>query len=483
MHTTNETTALKPCRWLFNLVLVLVTTAIFVGCQRPQRLNVDFAQRAGEAAGISSPIEFVVVGPDGGPLDESNGASDALALTEALRRAVTTDPGLQAAMARVRIAIADADQSRLLSNPVLSFVLRWGPGKPQVEASLAQDIILALQLPRRASAADNRLRQAAADAVTVAIDVASDVQERYAAAQAADKLVPVLRERMVLLERLIAIAKSRLDAGEGTRGDLAVLEAQRVELQVEIDQAMLSAREERLRLARLIGEPSSPAQWTLDPWTAPSTGVQPESRWIDTALQLRPEIQAVAWKLRALGDDEAIIQLLPWDGSSAGIDAARDDKWFAGPSVSTPLPIFDTGQAKRARVTAEQLEARHELTLARRKVVEEVRVAFQTLTASNANLDRIRNELIPLQQQRRTLAEDAYRAGQSDVTALFLAEQDLRLTQAKAIEVERQASTAFVRLQRAIGGPGVAMPLIEAPTPVVPSPPDAPAPSESAPQR
>lgn len=135
------------------------------------------------------------------------------------------------------------------------------------------------------------------------------------------------------------------------------------------------------------------------------------------------------------------------------------------------------------RVTAEQLEARHELTLARRKVVEEVRVAFQTLTASNANLDRIRNELIPLQQQRRTLAEDAYRAGQSDVTALFLAEQDLRLTQAKAIEVERQASTAFVRLQRAIGGPGVAMPLIEAPTPVVPSPPDAPAPSESAPQR
>lgn len=483
MHTTNETTALKPCRWLFNLVLVLVTTAIFVGCQRPQRLNVDFAQRAGEAAGISSPIEFVVVGPDGGPLDESNDAGDALALTEALRRAVTTDPGLQAAMARVRIAIADADQSRLLSNPVLSFVLRWGPGKPQVEASLAQDIILALQLPRRASAADNRLRQAAADAVTVAIDVASDVQERYAAAQAADKLVPVLRERMVLLERLIAIAKSRLDAGEGTRGDLAVLEAQRVELQVETDQAMLSAREERLRLARLIGEPSSPAQWTLDPWTAPSTGVQPESRWIDTALQLRPEIQAVAWKLRALGDDEAIIQLLPWDGTSAGIDAARDDKWFAGPSVSTPLPIFDTGQAKRARVTAEQLEARHELTLARRKVVEDVRVAFQTLTASNSNLDRIRNELIPLQQQRRTLAEDAYRAGQSDVTALFLAEQDLRLTQAKAIEVERQASTAFVRLQRAIGGPGVAMPLIEAPTPVVPSPPDAPAPSESAPQR
>lgn len=124
------------------------------------------------------------------------------------------------------------------------------------------------------------------------------------------------------------------------------------------------------------------------------------------------------------------------------------------------MPVFDNGSARKARVTAEQLEARHELTLARRKVVEDVRVAYQTMVASNANLARVRDELIPLQQQRRALAEDAYRAGQSDVTALFLAEQDLRLTQAKAIEIEKQAATAFVRLQRAVGGPGVASPLL-----------------------
>jgi cobalt-zinc-cadmium efflux system outer membrane protein len=278
---------------------------------------------------------------------------------------------------------------------------------------------------------------------------------------------------MALLERLAAVAKSRLDAGEGTRSDLVTLQSQRVELQVEIDQAVLSEREERLRLARLIGEPSSAASWTLDAWTAPGNDLQPESRWVDAALLRRPEIQAVAWKLRALGDDEAIARLLPWEGASVGVDAQRDDKWFAGPSVSTPLPIFDMGQAKRARVTAEQLEARHELTLTRRKVVEDVRVAYQAMTASNANLARIRNELIPLQQQRRTLAEDAYRAGQSDVTALFLAEQDLRLTQAKAIEVERQAVTAFVRLQRAVGGPGVASPLMTAGTSAIPTQTDA----------
>lgn len=460
------------CRFATPLGLV-ITLAVFAGCQSTPRADVDAARSAGEATGLPAQIEFIAVGPDGGPLDEPDAAGAVLTLADALQRAVTTDPGLQAAMARVRIALADADQSRLLPNPVLNVVLRWGPGKPQIEASLAQDFVQALQIPRRSSAADNRLRQAAADAVTVAIDVASEVQERYATAQASAEVVPLLRDRMVLLERLAAVAKSRLDAGEGTRSDLVTLQSQRVELQVEIDQAVLSEREERLRLARLIGEPSSTASWSLDAWTVPGNDLQPESRWVDAALLRRPEIQAVTWKLRALGDDEAIARLLPWEGASVSVDAQRDDKWFAGPSVSTPLPIFDMGQAKRARVTAEQLEARHELTLTRRKVVEDVRVAYQTMTASNANLARIRDELIPLQQQRRTLAEDAYRAGQSDVTALFLAEQDLRLTQAKAIEVERQAVTAFVRLQRAVGGPGVASPLMAAPTAAIPTQSDA----------
>lgn len=447
------------------MLLLIVSATAITGCQPTPRLDVEAARAAGEAAGLASPIEFIAVGSDGGPLDVPSGDGKTLTLADALQRAVTTDPGLQAALVRVRIALADADQSRLLPNPVLNVVVRWGPDKPQIEASLAQELVQALQIPRRATAADNRLRQVAAEAVTVAIDVASGVQERYAAAQAATEMVPLLRERMILLDRLVGVAKARLDAGEGTRGDVVTLDAQRVELQVELDQALLAEREERLRLARLIGEPSSPASWTLDRWIAPGTDIQPESRWIDAALRQRPEVQSITWKLRALGDDAAVAQLSPWEGAGLGVDAQRDSDWSAGPSVSTPLPVFDTGQVRRARLTAEQLEARHELTLARRRIVEEVRVAYQTMAASNTNLARIRNELIPLQERRRALAEDAYRAGQSDVTALFLAEQDLRMSESKAIEVERQAATALVRLQRAVGGPGAVGPLMTSASP------------------
>ncbi|KAA0213824.1 MAG: TolC family protein [Leptolyngbya sp. PLA3] len=423
---------------------------------------------ASTALGLGQPIEFRT---DGGPVDESPVAGDTLTLGEAVRRAATTDPGVQAALARVRIAMADADQARLLPNPVLNFVLRWGPGSPQIEVSLAQDLIQALKIPRQSSAADNRLRQAAADAVTVALDTVADVQERYIAVQTLESLVPVLVERRELLDKLVSTARARLEAQEGTRSDLTTLEAQRVELDVDIAEARRQLREERLRLARLIGEPSGPAAWRVDPWTAPALASTVEARWIDAGLQNRPEVQSVAWTLAALGDDAALARLLPWEGLGVSIDAQRDGDWSVGPSVSTPIPLFDTGHAARARVTAAQIEARHSLTLARRKVVEEVRVAFQSLAAGAANLHLVQSELIPLQQQRRQQAEDAYRAGYTDVTALLLAEQDLRAARAKAIEVEQQVSVALVRLQRAVGGPGVAATLGQSPPTTLPAVP------------
>lgn len=427
---------------------------------------------AAVAVGLDGAIVFRT---EGGPLDEP-AAGETLALADAVQRAVSADPGIQAALARVRIATADADQARLLPNPVLSIVLRWGPGKPQIEASLTQDFIQALQIPRRASAADHRLRLAAADAVTTALDLVAEVQERYASVQSLDTLIPLLEERLTLLQRLTDTAKARLEAGEGTRTDVTILGAQRVELEVEIAAAQLQRREERIRLARLIGEPSSTASWALESWSAPVLVAESEARWIDAALTSRPEVQAVAWQLAALGDDYALTRLLPWEGAAAGVEAERDDDWFAGPSVSTPIPIFDMGQARRARVTAEQIEARHNLTLAKRRVVEEVRVAYQTLAAGRANLDRIRNELIPLQQQRRQVTEDVYNV-ERDITPLLLAEQDLRTAQGKAVDAERQASVALIRLQRAVGGPGVARAIGDAPSvsePAQPATPTAP---------
>ena len=133
------------CNGRFSIAIVIALATASCSAPRPA---IDSPGQIGRATGVDTTIEFRIVGPDGGPVDEPEESGETLTLRDALRRAVTTDPGLQAALARVQIAAADADQARLLANPILNVVLRWGPGKPQIEASLAQDFIQALQVPR-----------------------------------------------------------------------------------------------------------------------------------------------------------------------------------------------------------------------------------------------------------------------------------------------------------------------------------------------
>ena len=98
------------------------------------------------------------------------------------------------------------------------------------------------------------------------------------------------------------------------------------------------------------------------------------------------------------------------------------------------------------------------------------------LGSGEANLRLIRDELIPLQQRRRALAEDSYRLGESEALALFAAEQDLQAAQAQAIETGLLAQRAYIELQRSVGGAAIAASIPRAQ--LAPSADTSPAPSK-----
>ncbi|MGB7158412.1 MAG: TolC family protein [Tepidisphaeraceae bacterium] len=446
---------LRPPPWWGLLTFCLPGLVLVTGCQR-QLPPDDVAQRVSSITAVEEPIQFSLVGED---IDARHGNGSSLTLEQAVRSALKHDAGVQAALARVRVALADAKQARLLPNPVLSVVVRFpeGGGKTQIDAGLSADLLALLQTPRRIDAADNRLRGSAADVLVTAIDLVSDVQERYAAAQAADAELAVLRERQRLIARLLDLARSRLAVGESSRLDVITLDAERVSLDVEITQALSSRREERLALARLIAQPSGPIDWELTPWTPDGPVAVDEPSWIRAALEHRPEIESLRWELAALGDDAALARFAAFDGAEVGVEAERDDDWSVGPAIATPLPLFDWGYQRRAKVDAQRIEARHKLTQARRQVVEEVRRALESIMSSQAALKQVQAELIPLSDQRVEQAEAAYKNGLADVTALLLAQQEAQAARSKLIELQQKASSAVYRLHRAVGGPGVAV--------------------------
>jgi outer membrane protein TolC len=416
------------------------------------------------AARLTGEPALIAVDTTGGQLDAPALADDNLRRADAIRMALTTAPAIQAALARVRQAYAQAHQERLLPNPVLTVVLKFpvGGGAPTVEPGIAAELLALLQKPGKVQAADHRLRAASSQAVVVVLDVLAQVQDCYAQVQSLEDVMPVLEERRKLTDRLLEVARSRLKGGEGTRLDVTTLETQKIELEVEIAERQLERREARLELARWIGRPSGAVEWRLEGWGEPMAGDVEEQAWVQAGLDHRPEITAKMWELRALGVEFRQARWGVFAGSQMGVEGegtaeSGADDWSLGPALVAPLPILDWGQAQRELISAHQLEAAHQLTEARRQVVEEVRRSHAAYRAAVDARKRVREELVPLLERRRSEAESQYRAGQSDIIPLILADQDLQTARAKLIELERRTAVSQSRLHRAVGGPGVSV--------------------------
>ena len=140
------------------------------------------------------------------------------------------------------------------------------------------------------------------------------------------------------------------------------------------------------------------------------------------------------------------------EGSAAGLDAERDGDWSLGPSLAVPLPLFDWGQARRAKAHASAIAARHRLTQTVRQTVQEVRQAHAAQARLAAATTQAREQLTPLQQQRVDLARAVYESGQSGITPLLLAELDLQKARLRAVQLELRAAVAAIELRRASGG-------------------------------
>ena len=284
-----------------------------------------------------------------------------------------------------------------------------------------------------------------------------EVRERYIAVQALDAELEILEQRRSLVERLLELARSRLEAGESSRIEVLSLDAERAQVETEVLETRAEQTDERLALARLIGRPSDVADWKVSPWQAPPVPSPDEAAWVRTALSHHPAIQSAHWELAALGDEAALARWSVLQGAEIGIDAEREEgDWSAGPGASAPLPLFDWGQANRERLDARQVEARHKLVQAQRQVVEDVRRALAAVTMARQSLEIVNHDLIPALERQHAQADAAYRAGEAGIITVLLAERELQVGRQKKIDLERRLATSHARLLRAVGGPGIA---------------------------
>ena len=451
----------------FTLPALAVAAGLSAACVGPPPA-LDPARQLADAAGL---IDSVDLRADPGPLELlANTTADVpLTAAAAAEASVRQSPAVQVALADVQRALADAKQARLIANPVLSLGLRldFSGGDDIIEAGLAQPLLELLSRSDRASAADARLRAAAADAVTAALDALHDGQVAHAEALAADQRLETLEAQTALLDRLLELARARRDAGEASTIEVIGFEARRAALDAQAVELELDRGAARLSLLRLLGRPSAGLDFPLDAGDSPDTAKnEPEAYWLRLAAERRPELAAAVWELRALGDDVRLAEWSLYEGLEAGVISETEGDFTFGPAIAGPIPLFDFGTQRKAAARAEVLAARHRLLGLQRGVVEDVRRSYATARGASRLIDATKQTVVPLARKRVAQTRSAFEAGFAEVNDVLLAQADLLDAEAGLIDARLRARLAAAALRRAAGGAAPLDPASSSPTPL-----------------
>lgn len=369
--------------------------------------------------------------------------------------ALEHSPRVREALARAGVAEADWSMTVLPREPELaaSALFPVGGGDPELEASLALDLLDLLRIPARRDVADAALRAAIFDVARECVALAREVQETYVRALAADETV-IAHERIARLAREFAdgiAAQVEAGAARTSQADSARLLASEAEL--AHDAARVEARVARRALAQRMGLEADGHDLPLEPFE-PGDPIEVSPELLDAALERRLDVRALALRVE---ESRAAVELaggvLPALEVGAGVlrperpEGAEREPTRVGPSVSVPLPWFGRSAARIAAAEA-QLEQRvAHLEAARAEAKRELRDQCDRQSQAIAEWRRRERELEPKARELAERANLAAKAGQLPWTEAHAARAVAQQATLALVESRRRARAADIALR------------------------------------
>lgn len=274
----------------------------------------------------------------------------------------------------------------------------------------------------------------------------------------------LLSEQSQQLQALIRLQQTRHQAGLEPQDRLIELQAQYAEL--ERDLAGLRGQQTRARhaLAALMGSEPQALQTLIPAAAMPPPHVDENTALPVELLARRPDIQAARWRVEAAQHQLAATRTLFYPNidlrafigySSIG----QLTEWLSAPSrqaglgLAVSLPIFDAGQlrAQYRTQTADTDLAISSYNATLLTALRDVADRLSELSALQQQLGQQR-QAVGRAQASLELSQQRYHAGISDQRQVL--NDDLRLINRRRllIDLEAQQRTTRIELIRALGG-------------------------------
>lgn len=383
--------------------------------------------------------------------------SQPLTLESAVQLALLNNAAVQALLENVGVKEADFIQASLISNPVFEGTWRY-PNRVEpsinIEYSLLASFLDIMLRPLRMRTARCDLLAARAATTDALLAFIADVQKNYAAVAMYEVNLPLLRESVEA--KFLSFELSERLSKAGNVGPLFV---QEIRLKYLEEKYLLDLMETEERLARgdlaaLLGLSSQECLPPIEQLLEPPELADCSSRLSCLAVDQSFELQALALEAgriaQAFGLHEWWSETDLWLGAAA--EKEPEGEWVVGPAISVALPIFNRGQAERARLWAEFCRTANLWHAKKVELSAHVEALYSAYQLQRANLRETTVERIPNAEEALETTLRNYNFMNASVLDLLSAKGQELMLKRQEIALKREAWETYTALLRAVGG-------------------------------
>lgn len=385
-----------------------------------------------------------------------------LSLDEAFARVADTHPDLRLLGPRQQVLLAERDQALLRPALRVGAELENALGTGEASGLQGAELTLSLasvferggKLDARRTLAERRIDALAVERETRRLDLLGETARRYLAMVAAREQRAIAELDITQRQRTVAGARQRLQAGASPESVVLTAQAALARAELDRDRAGQRYAAARQYLAALWGEREPGFDVAGgDPLQLPRID---DAKSLATLLERMPELRQFADEQRVR---EARLQLarseagadLDW---SLGVRRLQADGDF-GLVAAVSMPLGARNRAQPAIRVAEaelaSLEIERESTdMALYSTLVEAHGRYRV---AQAEVARLRHDVLPKLGKAEAAAERAYRAGAISYLEWAQLQSERTAARKQQLEVALDAQRALIELQRLTGQP------------------------------
>ncbi len=403
----------------------------------------------------------------------------ALTLDDAVRTALSNNLDLRAAYYEVGKARGRLLQAGLWPNPLVEIAgttdrtfNNEGEGLNAIGFSQPFPIAGRLRFARQVGLVD--VAQAIAEIRNRERLLIGETQRDFLSALVIDQQIATRREFLEINRDFVQVVEKRLEKAEVSQADvsLASVEAQRLELEIEVLEAGRAASELSLK-QRLGLPPDAPVKLEGDVM-ALAKRFSPE-KYSDKVVANRPDLRLAELGVNRAEAEIRLARAEAWGDWTVGLDFESDNSVdepdglqrdnFFGIKVSIPLPFWDRNQGRVMEQQAASDQSMGEVDALRLEIRTEIATGIVRSRKLRSVVDSYRDNLLPALTKTTELLKDGYAAGLSDATQVIQSQQQRALLLTSYLDATNDYVQAMVDLDTAAGAsPFLKKEYLETPT-------------------